>query len=93
MRPRRRCLPLTSNVRQHQHTSSLLGGSLIEIYHGNDEAMHNAFQTWRRLNPDGFDLTEGPVCQFRLHWAQDKRDNSQGRGCIHQGGSSNALQS
>jgi hypothetical protein len=61
----------------------------MQIFHGDDEATHNAFQAWRQEHPDGFNLTEGPKNQFRMHWSQDKRENASGRGCMHQGGSGN----
>ena len=63
---------------------------MIYVFHGDDKATHDAFQGGRQANPDGFNLTEGLKGQFRMHWAQDKRENSLGRGCMHQGGSGNA---
>jgi hypothetical protein len=61
-----------------------------EIFHGNDEETHNKFQAWRKANVDGFFMTEGAVGQFTIHYAQDQRENSEGRGCRHQGVSDNA---
>jgi hypothetical protein len=58
-------------------------------FHGNDKITHDAFQKWRRENLDGFNLTEATKSLYRMHWAQDKRENEAGRGCIHQGGSGN----
>lgn len=63
---------------------------MIKIFHGTDAATHDAYQTWRQAHANGFFLTEGPKGSFRSHWAQDKRENPFGRGCIHQGGSKNA---
>lgn len=34
-------------------------------------------------------MTEGPQGTFTIHYAQDKRENPEGRGCWHQGGSDN----
>jgi hypothetical protein len=34
-------------------------------------------------------MTEKTTGQFVIHYAHDKRENSEGRGCIHQGGSGN----
>jgi hypothetical protein len=62
---------------------------MIRIFHGDDEAIHNDFQAWRQANADGFDMTEKAVGHFVIHYTQDKRENSEGRGCGHQGGSSN----
>jgi hypothetical protein len=62
---------------------------MIRIFHGNDEAIHNDFQTWRQANVDGFHMTEKTKREFVIHYAQDKRENSEGRGCCHQGGSGN----
>jgi hypothetical protein len=62
---------------------------MIEIFHGTDEATHEAFQAWRRSHPDGFNLSEGRRGSFTAHWTEDSRDNGRGRGCMHQGGSSN----
>ena len=62
----------------------------MDIFHGDDAKTHQAFQAWRQANVDGFDMTEGPSGTFTIHYAQDKRENSMGRGCWHQGGSDNA---
>jgi len=62
---------------------------MIQVYHGDNEATHEAFQAWRQANVDGFHLAEGPAGFFRMHWTQDKRENELGRGCAHQGGSGN----
>jgi hypothetical protein len=62
---------------------------MIQIFHGADEETHEAFQAWRRGNPDGFHMTESARGAFTVHYAQDKRDNGSGRGCAHQGGSDN----
>jgi hypothetical protein len=58
---------------------------MIHIFHGNDEKIHNAFQAWRQANVDGFQMTEKSKGKFVIHYAQDKRENSKGRGCVHQG--------
>lgn len=57
---------------------------MIAIFKGTDEKTHEAFQAWRRDHPDGFHMTEGSSGHFTVHWAQDKRENSAGRGCHHQ---------
>jgi hypothetical protein len=62
---------------------------LISVIHGNDAATHEMFQAWRKANIDGFHMTESAAGQFTIHYTQDKRENSAGRGCIHQGGSAN----
>jgi hypothetical protein len=62
---------------------------MICIFHGNDEKTHNDFQAWRQANVDGFHMTEKNAGEFVIHYAQDKRENAAGRGCIHQGGSGN----
>ena len=62
---------------------------MIQIFHGDNEATHDAFQAWRQANVDGFHLAEGPLAHFRMHWTQDKRESEVGRGCAHQGGSRN----
>jgi hypothetical protein len=62
---------------------------MISIFHGDDAETHHAFQAWRRANVDGFDMTERPAGTFTIHYAQDKRENPEGRGCWHQGGSGN----
>lgn len=59
------------------------------IFHGKDKATHDAFQQWRRSHPDSFHMTETSPKLFSAHWTQDKRENDAGRGCVHQGGSSN----
>src|SRR5438105_3585904 len=59
------------------------------VFHDSDERTHESFQAWRRDNPVGFHMTEGPIGVFTIHWTQDKRENVAGRGCHHQGGSSN----
>jgi hypothetical protein len=38
---------------------------------------------------DGFHMTEKAAGHFIIHYAQDKRQNAQGRGCYHQDGCSN----
>lgn len=58
---------------------------MCKIFHGSDAATHDAFQAWRRAHPDGFHLTESANGVFTAHWTQDARENSLGRGCIHQG--------
>jgi hypothetical protein len=60
---------------------------MISVFHGNNEETHNNFQAWRKDNVDGFHMTESAAGQFTIHYTQDKRENSAGRGCIHQGGS------
>lgn len=62
---------------------------MIRIFHGKDEESHKNFQAWRRANVDGFHMTESAAGQFTIHYTQDKRENSVGRGCTHQGGSNN----
>lgn len=62
---------------------------MISVFHGDDAKTHEAFQAWRRANANGFHMTEGPAGVFTVHYAQDKRENDSGRGCWHQGGSSN----
>jgi len=62
---------------------------MIFIFHGTDEETHKKFQAWRKANVDGFHMTEGPSGQFTIHYTQDKRENSEGRGCMHQGVSDN----
>ncbi len=64
---------------------------MIEIFHGTNQETHEAFQTWRRAHPNGFNLTEKSRNLFIAHWSQDKRENSAGRGCNHQGGSGNGF--
>ncbi len=61
---------------------------MITVFHGPDASTHEAFQAWRRAHPDGFHMSEKPDGTFVVHWSQDKRENSQGRGCSHQGVSS-----
>jgi hypothetical protein len=58
---------------------------MIEIFHGDNKAKHDAFQAWRRRHPDGFHMTEKDGGIFSTHWTQDKRENAYGRGCNHQG--------
>ena len=62
---------------------------MIDIFYGDDEESHNGFQAWRQMNVDGFHMTEKTAGQFIVHYAQDKRENSAGRGCNHQGVSGN----
>lgn len=62
---------------------------MITVFHGSDAATHDAYQTWRQSHVNGFNMTEGSKGVFTIHWTQDKRENSQGRGCHHQGGSGN----
>ena len=62
---------------------------MVSIFHGDDADTHRAFQAWRHANVDGFDMTEGPAGTFTIHYAQDMRENPEGRGCWHQGGSGN----
>jgi len=62
---------------------------MISVFHGNDEETHQKFQAWRKANVDGFHLTENAAGQVTIHYTQDKRENSAGRGCMHQGGSNN----
>ena len=62
---------------------------MINVFHGTDKKTHDAFQAWRRTHVDGFQMTERSAGVFTIHWAQDKRENDAGRGCAHQGGSSN----
>ena len=62
---------------------------MIEIFHGDNEQTHQAFQSWRQGHVDGFHMTEGASGVFTIHWTQDKRENLAGRGCHHQGESGN----
>jgi len=62
---------------------------MISIFHGDDAETHGKFQAWRHANVDGFHMTERAAGQFMIHYAQDKRENSAGRGCSHQGVSDN----
>jgi hypothetical protein len=62
---------------------------MICIFHGNDKEIHIDFQAWRQANVDGFHMTEKAAGHFLIHYAQDKRQNAEGRGCYHQGGSGN----
>ena len=62
---------------------------MIQIFFGHDAVTHNAFQAWRRANPDGFHLSESAAGLFTAHYAQDRRENPTGRGCMHQGCSDN----
>jgi hypothetical protein len=62
---------------------------VIASFHGTDAQTHDAFQAWRQANPDAFNLTAKSDKVFVAHRSQDKRENAQGRGCIHQGGSGN----
>lgn len=65
---------------------------MIKVFHGFDESTHDAFQAWRKANPDGFNLSEGAKGVFTAHWSQDSRENSFGRGCMHQGGADNSME-
>lgn len=58
---------------------------MVQIFHGDDENTHNEFQEWRKANVDGFHMTESLPGVFTIHYTQDKRENSEGRGCMHQG--------
>lgn len=58
---------------------------MIEIFHGDNESAHDAFQAWRSAHPNGFHLTDKGRGVFSAHWTQDKRENDAGRGCGHQG--------
>ena len=62
---------------------------MISTFHGTDEKTHKEFQAWRKDNVDGFHMTENKAGQFTIHYTQDKRENVEGRGCAHQGGSDN----
>ena len=64
--------------------------ALISIFHGDNKRMHEAFQAWRQGHVNGFHMTEGRAGLFTIHWTQDKRENQAGRGCHHQGVSTNA---
>ncbi len=65
---------------------------MIEIFHGTNAESHNAFQAWRRLHPDGFNLTKSKKGLFTAHWTQDLRDHGAQRGCNHKGGSENEFE-
>ncbi len=58
---------------------------MINVFHGADAETHQKFQAWRKVNVDGFHMTEGLAGQFTIHYTQDKRENAAGRGCMHQG--------
>jgi hypothetical protein len=60
---------------------------MISVFHCDDEETHQKFQVWRKANVDGFHMTENAAGQFTVHYTQDNRENSAGRGCMHQGGS------
>jgi hypothetical protein len=60
---------------------------MISVFHGSDEETHQKFQAWRKANVDGLHMTESAANLFTIHYTQDKRENSAGRGCMHQGGS------
>jgi hypothetical protein len=60
---------------------------MVSIFHGNDAETHRNYQAWRKANVDGFSMSEGDPRQFTIHYAQDKRENPAGRGCMHTGGS------
>ena len=62
---------------------------MISVFHGNDQKVHQKFQTWRKANVDGFHMTESAAGRFTIHYTQDTRENAEGRGCRHQGGSDN----
>ena len=62
---------------------------MIFVFHGEDEETHGNFQAWRKANVEGFHMTERAEGQFTIHYAQDKRENTAGRGCMHQGVSDN----
>jgi hypothetical protein len=62
---------------------------MISVFHGDDAETHDAFQAWRKANVEGFFMTESAPGHFTIHYAQDKRENPAGRGCMHQGGSDN----
>ena len=62
---------------------------VVSEFHGDDEHTHSKFQAWRKANPDGFHMTESRAGEFTVHYAQDTRENPEGRGCMHQGGSDN----
>src|SRR5438046_1631625 len=62
---------------------------MVSVFHGADEQSHEAFQSWRRAHVDGFHMTEGSQGVFTIHWTQDRHENGAGRGCHHQGVSSN----
>ncbi len=62
---------------------------MVSKFYGRDEENHKKFQAWRKNNVDGFHMTETNSAQYTIHYTQDKRENNEGRGCIHQGGSNN----
>lgn len=62
---------------------------MISVFHGKNEKEHDSFQAWRKANMDGFHMTESAPGTFVIHYTQDKRENLEGRGCIHNGGSDN----
>ncbi|MBS0265459.1 MAG: HNH endonuclease [Planctomycetes bacterium] len=59
--------------------------SMIRIFHGTDAKTHQEFQAWRQAHVDGYHMTENAKGRFTIHYAQDKRENASGRGCMHQG--------
>ena len=63
---------------------------MITIFHGNNAETHDSFQAWRKANVDGFHMSQSAAAEFTIHYTQDKRENAEGRGCMHQGCSSNA---
>jgi hypothetical protein len=63
---------------------------MISIFHGDDKETHNKYQVWRKANVDGYLMTESATGRFTIHYAQDRRENLAGRGCMHNGGSDNA---
>ena len=58
---------------------------MISIFHGSDEETHKNYQAWRKANVDGFPMSQSAAGQFTIHYTQDKRENSAGRGCMHNG--------
>jgi hypothetical protein len=62
---------------------------MISVFHGDNAEAHENFQAWRKAHVDGFHMTENAPGQFTIHYTQDKRENSHGRGCMHQGVSDN----
>lgn len=62
---------------------------MVKVFHGHDAETHDAFQTWRKANGDGFFMTECAPGQFTVHYAQDRREHPGGRSCMHNGTSEN----
>ncbi len=58
---------------------------MISVFLGQDKQTHRKFQAWRKANANGFHMTENVAGRFTIHYTQVKRENHDGRGCMHQG--------